>query len=110
MVPVGLMSAAEAALTVGELAGGFKNPLPGSMIRKTLVVNPRLTWTDEFAIFRTDSAQKPLLTQTEEGPMMEVIGEGSEHAFMNNSHYYGVKKAGAVAYWDFCKACLVTMT
>jgi phage major head subunit gpT-like protein len=109
MVPVGLMAAAESALTVGELAGGFKNPLPGSMIRKTLVVNPRLTWTDEFAIFRTDSAQKPLLVQTEEAPMMEVIGEGSEHTFKHNAHLYGVKKSGAVAYWDFTKACLVTM-
>lgn len=109
MVPPTLMAAAEAALTVGELAGGFKNPLPGSMIRKTLVVNPRLTWTDEFAIFRTDSAQKPLLVQTEEAPMMEVIGEGSEYAFDNNAHKYGIKKSGAVAYWDFTKACLVTM-
>lgn len=110
MVPVGLMSAAEAALSVGELAGGFKNPLPGSKLKKELVVNPRLTWTDEFAIFRTDSAVKPLMVQTEETPVMEVVGEGSEYAFDNAAHKYGVRKSGNVSTWDFCKACLVTMT
>lgn len=110
MVPIGLASAAEAALTVGELAGGYKNPLPSTKISKELVINPRLTWTDEFAVFRTDSMQKPFITQTEEAPVMEVIGEGSEHAFKHAEHLYGVRKSGAVGPWDFTKACLVTMT
>lgn len=110
MVPAPLMAPFEAALTSQNFAQGMTNPIFGSPIRKTLVVNPRLTWTTAFAIFRVDSAVKPLLVQTEETPVMEVIGEGSEYAFDNAAHKYGVRKSGNVAYWDFCKACLVTMT
>lgn len=110
MVPTGLEAAFESALNVEYMAQGMSNPLIGSSVAKTLVVNPRLTWTDEFAIFRVDSAQKALLVQTEEAPVMEVIGEGSEYAFDNAAHKYGIRKSGAVAYWDFTKACLVTMT
>lgn len=110
MVPAPLMAPFEAALTSQNFAQGMTNPIFGSPIKKRLVVNPRLTWTTSFAVFRTDSAVKPLIVQTEESPVMEVIGEGSEYAFDNAAHKYGVRKSGAVAYWDFCKACYVTMT
>ena len=40
---------------------------------------------------------------------MEYIGEGTEHVFKNNSHLVGVKEAGNVAYWDFNRACQVTL-
>lgn len=109
MVPPALMSAFEIALTAPGFTSGESNPIFGSSIKKRLVVNPRLTWTDEFAIFRTDSAQKPFLVQVEEPPVMEVIGEGTEHAFKNASHLFGVRKSGNVGYWDFTKAVLVTM-
>jgi len=110
MVPPSLMSPFEIALTAPAFASGETNPIAGSSISKRLVVNPRLTWTDEFAIFRTDSAQKPFLVQVEEPPVMEVIGEGSEHAFKHAAHLYGVRKSGNVGYWDFTKGVLVTMT
>lgn len=109
MVPPSLMSPFEIALTAPAFASGETNPIAGSMIRKRLVVNPRLSWTDEFAIFRTDSAIKPFIVQVEEPPVMEVIGEGSEHAFKHASHLYGIRKSGNVAFWDFTKGVLVTM-
>lgn len=109
MVPPGLWSAAEQALTAPAFGGGETNPIFGSSIQKQLVVNPRLTWTDEFAIFRTDGIQKPFLIQVEEAPVFEVVGEGSEYAFDYAAHKYGVRKSGAVAPWDFTKAVLVTL-
>lgn len=110
MVPTPLMGPYEAALTMQQLAQGMSNPLFGSSIRKRLVVNPRLTWTDKVAVFRADAPIKPLLVQVEEAPVMEVITEGSEHTFKTGEHLYGVRKSGNVAYWDFAKAVLVTMT
>lgn len=110
MVPAPLMAPYEAALTSPLMAQGMSNPIFGSAIKKSLVVNPRLTWTTKIAVFRDDSAQKPLIVQSEEGPVMETIGEGSEHTFKTGEHLYGIRKSGNVAFWDFTKACLVTMT
>jgi phage major head subunit gpT-like protein len=109
MVPTSLMAPFEAALNSQTLAQGMSNPIFGSSIRKRLVVNPRLTWTERFAVFRTDSAVKPFMVQVEEPPVMEVVGAGSEYEFLNNGRLYGVKKSGNVAYWDFTRACLVEM-
>jgi hypothetical protein len=110
MVPTALMAAYEGALTMRSLALGFDNPIFGSSIQKRLVVNPRLTWADKVAVFRTDSAVKPFMVQVEEPPVMEVVGAGSEYEFLNNGRLYGVKKSGNVAFWDFARACMVTMT
>jgi phage major head subunit gpT-like protein len=109
MVPTSLMAPFEAALTTQTMAQGMSNPLWGSSIRKRLVVNPRLTWTENVAVFRTDGAIKPFIVQIEEPPVMEVVGAGSEYEFLNNGRLYGVKKSGNVAYWDFTKACLLHM-
>jgi phage major head subunit gpT-like protein len=109
MVPVGMETAARAGLFQTTFAGGASNPIAGWDLKRKLIVNPRLTWTDEFAIFRIDSMVKPLIVQVEEAPVMEVVGEGSEYAFDNAAHKYGVRKSGAVSTWDFCKGCLVTL-
>jgi phage major head subunit gpT-like protein len=109
MVPTSLMAPFEGALSMQYLAQGMSNPLYGSSIRKRLVVNPRLTWTENVAVFRTDSAVKPFIVQVEEPPVMEVVGAGSEYEMLNNARIYGVKKSGNVAYWDFTRACLVEM-
>ena len=109
MVPTSLMAPFEGALSMQYLAQGMSNPIYGSSIRKRLVVNPRLTWTERFAVFRTDSTVKPFIVQQEQAPVMEVVGAGSEYEFLNNARLYGVKKSGNVAYWDFTRACLVEM-
>jgi len=109
MVPTSLMAPFEGALNMQYLAQGMSNPLYGSSIRKRLVVNPRLTWTENIVVFRTDSAVKPFIVQQEQAPVMEVVGAGSEYEFLNNGRLYGVKKSGNVAYWDFTRACLLHM-
>lgn len=109
MVPATLSAALQGAKNMTMLAQGASNPLMGG-ITINPIVNPRLTWTTAFAVFRDDSAVKPFIVQVEEPPVMEVIGEGSEHAFKHGAHLYGVRKSGNVTGWDFTKAVLVTMT
>jgi phage major head subunit gpT-like protein len=75
-----------------------------------LAVNPRLTWTTKFAVFRTDSSTKAFIRQTEEDVRMEAIAEGSEEEFKNDRHLYGVSAWRNVGYGFWQDACLVTLT
>lgn len=109
MVPPSLMAAYEGALTMPQMAQGMTNPLYATSLQKSLVVNPRLTWTTKIAVFRADSAVKPFMVQQELPITMETVGTGSEYEFMHAARLYGVKKSGNVAYWDFTRACMVTM-
>lgn len=110
MVPVPLWAAFSGAVDLDAVASGEQNPLRANQrISVAVIVNPRLTWTDEFAIFRTDGNAKALAVQTEMGPMVEVLGDGSDYAFHNAAHLYSVIKSGNVGYQRFDQACLVTM-
>jgi len=73
-----------------------------------VAINPRLTWTDRFAVFRTDEAAKPFILQEEMAPDVIALGDGSEYEALNKKQLFGVDWSGNVAYgyWQF--ACLVT--
>jgi hypothetical protein len=75
-----------------------------------LAINPRLTWTDKFALFRTDGNVKPFIRQEEEGIKVGAIAEGSELEFNERMHRYGVsaKRNAGYGYWQH--ACLYTFT
>lgn len=113
MIPVPYLASAGPALgatmvaqttnvlqAVGSL-GGFKY---------TLAVNPRLTWTTKFAVFRTDGAVSALIRQSEEPVKVSALAEGSEEEFKNDRHLYGVSARRNVGYGYWQKACLVTHT
>jgi phage major head subunit gpT-like protein len=113
MVPVPFLQAAGAALgatvisqtsnlvqAVGSL-GGFN---------VNLAINPRLTWTEKFATFRTDGDVSPFIRQEEEGVTVSAIAEGSELEFNNDVHHYGIKSIRNVGYGFWQKACLTTFT
>jgi hypothetical protein len=119
MVPVPYMSAAAAALGSSVIAdaastGGRTNniitlgSIGGFMVR--LAINPRLTWTTKFAVFRTDAQTQSLIRQEEEGVTVQAIAEGSELEFEQNRHRYGVKAIRNVGYGYWQRACLVTHT
>jgi hypothetical protein len=74
------------------------------------VVNPRLTWTDKIAVFRTDGYIKPFVFQRETAVNIGAKAEGSEYEFDNDSHQYGVDYWGNVAYGLWQRACLVTFS
>lgn len=83
-------------------------PLGGMNI--SVVANPRLTWTEQLAIFRRDTFIKPFIFQKETAVNVASKAEGSEFEFDNKAHQYGVDYSGNVGYGMWQYACLITMT
>ena len=110
MAPTSLMAPVLAACTKDTLEYGIKNLLFNDAFSVRPAINPRLTWTAQFAVFRTDGQVKPFIRQEEEGVTVSAIAEGSEEEFKNNRHLYGVKALRNVGYGYWQDACLVTMT
>jgi len=113
MVPVVMMGTALQA--VSQLLGAnggtaILAALKGDF-KITVTVNPRLTWTDTFAIFRADGGIKPFILQEEPGGADVVaIGDGSEYEQLNKEQIFGVDWAGNVAYGYWQGAVQVTFT
>lgn len=116
MVPVPFMSVAAAALgssiiidastsrsntvlTLSSMAG----------FQVALAINPRLTWTTKFAVFRADGQLKSFIRQEEEAITVDAIAEGSEEEFKNDRHLYGIKAIRNVGYGMWQHSALVTL-
>ena len=84
------------------------NGLQGMSV--TVELNPRLSdWTTSFAVFRTDSPIKALIRQSELEPNIEVLGEGSDHAFKHKEILIGVDAWRNCGYGVWQNSCYVTM-
>lgn len=113
MVPTPFLSSAMAAVksaTIVDGSGARQNTLAASGFSLGLDVNPRLTWTTKFAVFRADGNVKPFIRQEEEEVKVDAIAEGSELEFNENKHHYGVKATRNVGYGYWQHACLQTLT
>ena len=113
MVPVNMWGAAQSSVTSALLntgTGGRDNPLLKMGMDISVVVNPRLTATDKFIVFRTDARTKPFIQQIEQGITISAIAEGSEHEFTDNEHLYGVKKITNVGYGMWQQAIRATLS
>lgn len=114
MVPVSFMSAAAAALknpVIVDANGSRTNTITNlGGFNFQLVVNPRLTWTTKFAVFRADGNTKPIIRQEEVPLEIAAQAEGSPEEFNHDRHLYGIKsvRAGGYGYWQH--ACLQTLT
>lgn len=87
-----------------------QSPLPAGM-NVSVAANARLSsWTDSFAVFRTDGAAAPFIRQQETEVMMKAKAEGSEYEFDNDAHQYGIDAWRNVGYGYWQHACYVTMT
>ena len=75
-----------------------------------IAINPRLTWTTKFALFRADGGVSPFIRQEEESLQISALAEGSEEEFKNDRHLYGIKAMRNVGFGYWQKACLVTFT
>jgi phage major head subunit gpT-like protein len=111
MVPIGLMGDALDAVNAMVGTQGKTNPIKtlqdqGFSIQ--VAVNPRLTWTNKFAVLRTDGRVKPLIRQQETPPMMKAKAEGSEYEFDNDAWQFGVDTWRNVGYGLWQHACQVT--
>jgi hypothetical protein len=108
MVPMSFLSATLVALS-SQTIDSSSNPLAGAgPFKINWVANPRLSWTDKFAIFRTDGQSRPFIFQEELPVQVQVLAEGSELEVNENQHQYGVKAIHEAGYGFWQDACLVT--
>jgi phage major head subunit gpT-like protein len=111
MVPIGLYMTATAAVSsiaTAMLENNFNpNLISGLSIR--VQMNARLSWTDTFVVFRTDSPIKGLIRQTEQDVELKAKAEGSEFEFDNDAWQFGIDawRGAGFGYWQ--RACRVTL-
>lgn len=113
MVPSTLLNAANAACAVPFLPQGMNNTLvAGNAYTCRPVGNVRLngSWTDKFAVIRTDGSVKPFIRQQETEMRMSSKAEGSEYEHDNDAWEFGIDTWRNVGYGYWQHACLVTMT
>lgn len=110
-VPVGLYLTAVAACSTLATMALQQNLNPNLIAGLTIDVqmNARLTWTDKFAIFRTDSPVKAFIRQTEQETELKAKAEGSEFEFDNAAWQFGIDAWRGVGYGYWQRACLVTL-
>ncbi|HEX7050362.1 MAG TPA: Mu-like prophage major head subunit gpT family protein [Longimicrobiales bacterium] len=111
MVPIKLWKSAQSAARAPVLSLG-QTALARVMdaVNFAVVPNPRLSWTTQFAVFRTDGAIKSLIRQEEEPVQLKAIAEGSELEFREDKHHYGVDTWRNVGYGFWQRACRVNLT
>lgn len=108
MVPMSFLSSTLIALS-SRMRDSTSNPLASSEpFRISWVANPRLSWTDKFALFRTDGQARPFIFQEELPVQVSVLAEGSDLEANENQHQYGVKAIHQAGYGFWQDACLVT--
>ena len=114
MVPTPFMAATAAALNNPIITTGstsFTNTLVNlGGFSYQLAINPRLTWTTKFALFRADGGASAIIRQEEEGLQISALAENSEEEFRHDRHLYGIKAMRNAGYGYWQKACLVTFT
>ncbi len=107
MVGTGLMGPFAQAFTGKTLdngSGAIDNTLMAmdkiiDKFKISLAVNPRVnSWTDKFAIFRTDAPSKPLIIQEEVPLSMDVFDENSEYARLNKEALFVLERTGNWGY------------
>lgn len=119
----GLMKNGLQALSQSKIGGGDTNILiEQDSFRFRVQASPRLSgWADKFALFALQGNQRPIIRQQRrpnnaapgynvEGMLLETLWLDSEHCKKNDECLVSVETERAVAYGDWKKACLVTLT
>ena len=119
MVPTPFWPAAMQAVRANTLSDAVAsnavaadNKLKFTGLNIEVRANPRLTWTDKLAVFRTDGRTKPFILQQETGTdvVLKVIGAGSELEMNEDKHRYGIDTWRNVGYGMWHHAVLATLT
>ena len=110
-VPVSLYLTATAAVSTLVTQALQQNLNPNLIAGLTVDVfmNPRLTWTDTFAVCRTDSPIKAFIRQTEQEVELKAKAEGSEFEFDNDAWQFGIDAWRGVGYGYWQRACQVQL-
>jgi phage major head subunit gpT-like protein len=110
-VPLGLYPAAAAAVNdiMNRAMPNDMNPALLADFSIKVVPIVRLTWTDSFAVFRTDSPIKAFIRQTEQEAELKAKAEGSEYEFDNDAWQFGIDAWRGAGYGYWQRACYVTL-
>ncbi len=106
-VPPQFVGATAGALGNNTLLQGGVNTLKTIKWKIEMIVDPRLDWTTEFAIFRTDTTIKSLIFQVERDVRLRTLTFDSEHAFKTDEYLFGVDGRYTMGYgipWYAIKA------
>lgn len=113
VTPVNLAGSARSAINAGLLnngSGSRDNELRFQNFNVTAQVNPRLTSTTAFHVFRTDSPWKPFIRQDEYGVQMSSKAEGSEYEHDTDHWQFGVKASRNAGYGAWSQAIHATLS
>ena len=110
-VPVSLWITAVSAVSTLTTAAMMMNVNPAILggMKIDVQMIPELTWTDSFAVWRTDSPIKGLIRQNEMDTQVKVKDESSEYAFDNDAIQIGIDAWRGADYGLWQRACYVTM-
>lgn len=103
MVPHAMFGVAQSALNLPQIDNGASNilvNLDGYNIQPP-AVNPRLTESDKYYVFRTDGQMKPFIVQEEVPLDLPSLAEGSAEEFYNRDHLYSAEWWGGFQYGDW---------
>ena len=111
VVPIAYLDSALAAVKNEKMTSGRQNTLvTATNFKVSVEVDPRLSWTDKFALFRTDHPVKPFIHQLETDTEFTFVNSPqNDHVFKKREYLWGVYRSEAVGYGDYKKACLVTL-
>lgn len=103
------MAAAVSSMLLNSGSGSVNNPLGAMPFTLQVVPNGRLTWTDRFAVLRSDAQAKPLIRQEETAVDLKMKAEGSDFEFDQNAWQFGIdanRNVGYGMYWQAVQAVL----
>lgn len=96
------------------VSSGSSNPalaiIQNSGLSIKVEMNPRLTSTTVFYVFRDDARTAPFILQSEEGVTIKAKAEGSEFEFDNDAHQYGIKAIRGAGYGMWQQAAHATLS
>jgi phage major head subunit gpT-like protein len=101
--------AAVSAVTAGTAMQNNANPNILGKFKIDVQMIPELTWTDSFAVWRTDSPIKGIIRQEETLPQVKMQGEESPIAFTHDVIQIGIDAWRGADYGMWQRACYVTM-
>lgn len=96
------------------VSNGSSNPalaiIQNSGLSITMEMNPRLTSTTVFYVFRDDARTAPFILQSEQDIKISAKAEGSEYEFDNRAHQYGIEAIRNVGYGMWQQAAHATLS
>lgn len=112
MVPITLWLTALNAVATPKQIAASQTALEGATQQGFSIriePDPRSSWTDEFAVFRTDSPIKSFIRQEEQNVELAMKWLDSEYCFDNDAIQIGIDSWRNVGYGYWQNSCLVTM-